>query len=119
MVQLPGVLELSEWPQPSEECPVLVLIERMTVTAQKCLWDCQGPEDTPRSPQPCQELKGQIMKPMKQTQHWSSGGGKKVPLPIFLTVATGEGSVTWQGKDHQQGNGNAVGTCNTKVGGLS
>lgn len=67
-----------------------LLNERMTLTAQKCLWDCQGPEDTPSFPWPCQELKGQIMKPMKQIQHWSLGErGKKVPLPIFLTIATG------------------------------
>lgn len=104
MAQLPGVLGLREWPQPSKECPVLLLIEKVTLTAQKCLWDCQGPEDTPSSPQPCQELKGQIMKPIKQTQNWSSGErGQKVPLPIFLAVAAvlvlsfGKGRITSKG----------------------
>lgn len=60
------------------------------LTAQKCPsgQDCQGPEDTPSSPQPCQELQGQTMKPMKPSQNWSLGErGKKVPLPIFLPVA--------------------------------
>lgn len=114
MVQLPRVLGLREWPQPSKECPVLLLIEKVTDSSEMPV----GLSGSWGHPQLPTALPG-----TERTDHEAHEANPKLvfrrkgeegPSSYFPRCCCSVGSVIWQGKDHQQGSESGVGTCNAK-----